>query len=314
MAGDCRRSARTGRSRGCGGPSRPERVRRRMRAPRSVVRIDVSSSAMSSSLLLLALEPRADGRPSHPVAGWPAPWRARPRRRCPASQSPPLADGPESAPRIIGTWICSRRRPTPRRPGPLADRMRPRTLDEVVGQEHLIGPGKVLARARGRRAPLDDPLGPARHRQDHARPLVAHVRRALRALLRGASGVKEIREVTAEAKTSARCAASARSSSSTRSTASTRPSRTPSCPTSRRAPSSLIGATTENPSFEVNAALLSRCRVFVLEPLDRRRVVAHPRRARSPTTSAASAATGAPPSPTRSGSSRGSPTATRGAR
>ena len=35
--------------------------------------------------------------------------------------------------------------PTP--PAPLADRMRPRTLDEVVGQEHLIGPGKVLRRA-----------------------------------------------------------------------------------------------------------------------------------------------------------------------
>ena len=64
-----------------------------------------------------------------------------------------------------------------------------------------------------------------------------------------------------------RSTASARSSSSTRSTASTRRSRTPSCRTSRTGRSSLVGATTENPSFAVNAALLSRCKVFRLEPL-----------------------------------------------
>ena len=50
-------------------------------------------------------------------------------------------------------------------------------------------------------------------------------------------------------------------------TASTRPSRTPFCPLWKRAASSCIGATTENPSFEVNGALLSRCRVFVLKSL-----------------------------------------------
>ena len=65
----------------------------------------------------------------------------------------------------------------------------------------------------------------------------------------------------------AACAASARSCSWTKSTASTRRSRTPSCRTSRRAIIVLIGATTENPSFEVNAALLSRSRVFVLRGL-----------------------------------------------
>ena len=57
------------------------------------------------------------------------------------------------------------------------------------------------------------------------------------------------------------------SSSSTRSTASTRRSKTRPCTPSRRE-RQLIGATTENPSFEVNAALLSRCRVVVLQPLE----------------------------------------------
>ena len=82
------------------------------------------------------------------------------------------------------------------------------------------------------------------------------------------SGIKEIREVMAEAARLRRRRAGARSCSSTRSTASTGRSRTRSCRTSRRGDIVLIGATTENPSFEVNAALLSRCRVFVLQPLD----------------------------------------------
>ena len=67
------------------------------------------------------------------------------------------------------------------------------------------------------------------------------------------------------------CTGRARSCSSTRSIASTRPSRTPCCRTSRTARSRSIGATTENPYFEVNAALLSRMRVWRLEAADRRR-------------------------------------------
>ena len=54
---------------------------------------------------------------------------------------------------------------------PLAARLRPRTLDEVVGQEHLLGAGHAAAGAdRGRPAVLGDPLGPAGHGQDHAGP------------------------------------------------------------------------------------------------------------------------------------------------
>ena len=65
-------------------------------------------------------------------------------------------------------------------------------------------------------------------------------------------------------------AGAARSSSSTRSTASTRPSRTRCCRRSRTGPSSLIGATTENPYFEVNSALISRTRIYELRGADGR--------------------------------------------
>ena len=55
--------------------------------------------------------------------------------------------------------------------GPLAARLRPRTLDEVVGQRHLVAPGCAAARAhRAGPADLGDPVGPAGHGQDHPRP------------------------------------------------------------------------------------------------------------------------------------------------
>ena len=69
------------------------------------------------------------------------------------------------------------------------------------------------------------------------------------------------------------------SSSSTRSTGSTRPSRTACCRPSEDGTLTLIGATTENPSFEINGALLSRTRVFVLQPLSADDVEALVRRA-----------------------------------
>ncbi len=77
------------------------------------------------------------------------------------------------------------------------------------------------------------------------------------------------------------CAGSgaAPSSSSTKSIASTKPSRTRFCPTSRRGDIVLIGATTENPSFEVNAALLSRSKVYMLRALTTEEIVALLRRA-----------------------------------
>ena len=82
------------------------------------------------------------------------------------------------------------------------------------------------------------------------------------------SGVKDIRDAVARAEAIARAIGPrTRSCSSTRCTASTRRSRMRSCRSSSRASLTFIGATTENPSFEVNGALLSRAAVYVLEPL-----------------------------------------------
>ena len=85
------------------------------------------------------------------------------------------------------------------------------------------------------------------------------------------SGVKDIRDAVA-ARRARRCSSPAGtpSCSSTRCTASTRRSRTPSCRYVERGLFTFIGATTENPSFEVNSALLSRAAVYVLQPLSRR--------------------------------------------
>ena len=130
------------------------------------------------------------------------------------------------------------------------------------------------------------------------------------------SGIRDIRagDDRGRGRPGPRSWAGARSSSSTRSTASTRRSRTPSCRGSRLATSCSIGATTENPSFEVNAALLSRSQVFVLQPADRgRNGRASCSRAPSTTRERGLGGDGAaPPTTTRWPPSRATPTATRG--
>jgi putative ATPase len=166
-------------------------------------------------------------------------------------------------------------------PAPLADRMRPRTLDEVVGQAHLLGPGKVLRKALDggelHSMILWGPPGSGKTTLARLMARVAGARFvAFSAVL---SGVKEIRAVVAEAD-----AERARRGIRTILFVDeihrfNKAQQDAFLPHVEAGTIVLIGATTENPSFEVNAALLSRCRVYVLHALSEQDVIALLRRA-----------------------------------
>jgi putative ATPase len=152
---------------------------------------------------------------------------------------------------------------------PLAERMRPRRLDELVGQQHLVGAGKILSRiAPGGLLPSLILWGPpGTGKTTLARLLAERARSHLIALSAVSAGVKEVRAAVAEARRLLveRGLATVlfldeihRFSKSQQDAL---------LPHVEAGTVILVGATTENPSFEVNAALLSRTRVLRLEPL-----------------------------------------------
>jgi putative ATPase len=151
---------------------------------------------------------------------------------------------------------------------PLAERMRPRALEEFVGQQHLLAPGRPLALA----IQNDDPTsmifwGPPGTGKTTLAKIIATLTQAtfieFSAVM---SGIKEIKQVMAAAEKAADFAVRTilfvdeihRFNKAQQDAF---------LPYVERGAIRLIGATTENPSFELNAALLSRCRVYTLQAL-----------------------------------------------
>jgi putative ATPase len=152
---------------------------------------------------------------------------------------------------------------------PLADRLRPTSLDEIVGQEHLTGPEGAIGRmvAAGRLASMILWGPPGTGKTSIARLLADAVGLRFVAISAVFSGVADLKKLFAEARTAAGAGQQTllfvdeihRFN---------RAQQDGFLPYVEDGTVTLVGATTENPSFELNAALLSRCQVLILRRLD----------------------------------------------
>ena len=165
---------------------------------------------------------------------------------------------------------------------PLPERMRPRSLDEFAGQTHLVGPGKPLRLAieRGEPGSMIFWGPPGTGKTTLAKIIAKTTSASFIEFSAVTSGIKEIKQVMVDAERGAAHGLRTilfvdeihRFNKAQQDAF---------LPYVERGALRLIGATTENPSFEVNAALLSRCRVYVLQAISEDEVVALLRRALS---------------------------------
>ena len=165
--------------------------------------------------------------------------------------------------------LFPRESPPSRKAAPLADRMRPRTIEEFVGQTHLLGEGKVLRVALGQgEVPSMILWGPPGTGKTSLAMLIAsHVKATFTPFSAVTSSIKEIKEVIGEADRRLRGAGQRTMLFVDEIHRFNKAQQDAFLPHVERGTITLIGATTENPSFEVIAPLLSRTKVLALNPL-----------------------------------------------